>query len=71
MVPSPVPTRSGPVARVVKWTLGTLILLVALVLPYRARIGLSEWMGRIANAAFTGYVRLVAWLIRKLQEPAR
>jgi len=55
----------------VKWLLGCLLLTLALVLPYRARIGLSELLGRIANAVFTGYIRIVAWLLRKLQEPAR
>lgn len=60
--------RRGAIARAIAFAAGSLLLLVALLLPYRARIAYTDWLGRCANALYTGYVRLVTWLLRRLTE---
>ena len=70
-VPSPTPTQPGIIGRIVKWELGCLLLGIALLLPYKARIDLSELLGRVTNAIYTGYIRMLTWLLRKVQEPSR
>jgi hypothetical protein len=62
------PQRDPLPARVVKRVFGTLILLVAVLLPYRARLAYANAIGRVANALYTGFVRMVAWLLRQLKE---
>jgi lauroyl/myristoyl acyltransferase len=65
--PTPPARRPWP-ARVILFLVGSLLLTLALVLPYRARLALGEWLGRLANAFVTGYVRLLAWFLSKLKD---
>jgi len=55
-------------ARTIGFLAGSSLLLVALILPYRARIAYADWLGRCANAIHAGYVRLVTWFLARLKE---
>ena len=62
------PRRRSPVGRVVLWLAGVLLLLIAVLLPYRARIAFSDAIGRTMNAFYHAFVRLVRWFLGKLKE---
>lgn len=71
----PIPESASPVAprhrpwlgRIVLRVLGTILLLIALLLPYRARIAFSDGIGRAMNAAYHAFVRLVRWFLDQLK----
>jgi len=54
--------------RLFKFVAGSMILLVALLLPYRMRIAFSDLLGRFINYYYHLYIRLFRWFLSKLQE---
>ena len=65
---APVRPRERPlVGRVLLFLVGVLLLAVAVLLPYRARIAYSDAIGRGMNAAYHAFVRLVRWFLDALR----
>lgn len=70
--PVPPPRRSrhpgALLGRAFLFLLGSLILLFAVLLPYRVRIAFSDIVGRSMNWFYHSYLRLLRWFFRKLEE---
>ena len=54
--------------RVILFLLGTLILFLAVLLPYKARLWLSDAIGKVMNAVYHAYIRLFRWFLKKLED---
>jgi lauroyl/myristoyl acyltransferase len=54
--------------RIILFLVGILILFLAVLLPYKARLWLSDAIGRTMNAFYHAYIRLFRWFLRKLEE---
>lgn len=55
------------IGRILKITIATIILGIAVLLPYRARVWYSDKLGRAINSVFHGYIRALRWFFRKLE----
>jgi len=66
--PPPVqPRKRAFLGTIVLWLLGVLLLTIAVLLPYRARIAFSDALGRAMNAFYHAFVRLVRWFLERLR----
>ena len=54
------------VTRYFQKVVGSVILAVILLLPYRLRVAASDWIGLFLNGCYKTYIRLLRWFFSKL-----
>ncbi len=53
--------------RIIKYIIGWILLAIAVILPYRFRVAYGDRLGRLINAFYRTYIRLLRWFFRKLE----
>ena len=55
------------IRNIIKVFIASLILIPALLMPYRMRVWYSEVFGKTLNFFYHAYVRLLKWFLRQLE----